>query len=177
MDSIGPDNSLDSTELENLDRLEAVTRRGLDTYFEVGEALAEIGDAELYRETHRTFAAYLRERWGIHGPHGPRLVDARDVPDPPSSLDAVSGRLVTQLRWRLAQSSGTIAHVAHQLETHPFDLDEDARDRLRGDVLVIEHELAMLRALLSSIDWDAEFERTLREEFPRFDTEADSEDE
>jgi hypothetical protein len=42
---------------------------------------------------------------------------------------------------------------------------------------VIEHELAMLRALLSSIDWDAEFERTLREEFPRFDTDADSGDE
>jgi hypothetical protein len=173
MGSIGPDNSLNRTELENLDRLEAVVRRGLDTYAEVGEALAEIRDAQLYRETHRSFEAYLRERWGVNGP---RLIDARDVPDPPSSLDAVSGRLLTQLRWRLAQSSGTIAHVAHQLETHPFELDEDARDQLRDDVLVIEEQMAVLGALLSSIDWDAEFERTLREELPRPETDADSDD-
>jgi hypothetical protein len=170
MDSTGPDNNLNSTEMENLDRLEAVAQRGLHTYAEVREALAEIRDAQLYRKTHRTFDAYLSERWGIDRPqpwrqHRDRLADLVGV------------RLFPRLRWLLAQSSGTIADAAHQLESHPFDVDDDAREQLRDDVLVIEEELAMLRALLDSIDWDAEFGRMLRGEISEPETDADFDDE
>jgi hypothetical protein len=216
MGSIDPDNSLNSTEKENLDRFEATAERGLRTYADVAGALAEIRDAALYRGTHRTFEAYLSERWGIDGPCSSPLRDAPEVPEalaklcrdiraalgpeltvadirltldklpirtelapepaPKPSLppDLVNGRLLLQLRWLLAQSSGTIADVAYQLETFPFDLDEDARDQLRDDVLLIEEELALLRVLVGSIDWDAELERMLRE---RPETDADSEDE
>jgi hypothetical protein len=41
------------TELEN------VIERGLSTFVEVGNALLEIRDSKLYRETHPTFEAYL----------------------------------------------------------------------------------------------------------------------
>jgi hypothetical protein len=167
MGSIDPDNNLDSTEIEKLDRLEAVARSGLDTFAEVREALAEIRDAELYRETHGRFEDYLRERWGINRPHGWRPNPGR----PPGLIG------LPRLRWLLAQSSGTIADVAHQLETHSFDLDDHAREQLRDDVLVIEEELAMLGALIASIDWDAEFERLLRDEIPGPETDADYEDE
>jgi hypothetical protein len=44
---------------------EAVIERGLGTFMEVGTALAEIRDQGLYRDTHGTFEAYCRERWGL----------------------------------------------------------------------------------------------------------------
>jgi hypothetical protein len=167
MGNIDPDNNLDSTEIERLDWLETVARSGLDTFAKVREALAEIRDAQLYRETHGTFEDYLRDVWSINGPRV-----SRPNPDRPPDLVGLP-----RLRWLLAQSSGTIADVAHQLETYPFALDDDAREQLRDDVLVIEEELVMLGALLASIDWDAEFERLLRDEIPGPETDADAEDE
>src|SRR5215472_16692707 len=128
MDTTGPDNNLNSTEMENLDRSEAVVQSGLHTYAEVREALAEIRDERLYRNTHRTFEAYLSERWGINRPQLWR--QSRD-----RLADLVGDRLFPRLRWLLAQSSGTIADAAHQLETHPFDVDDEAREQLRDDVL------------------------------------------
>ncbi len=43
---------------------EATIERGLQTFVEVGQALAEIRDRRLYRQSHATFEAYCNERWG-----------------------------------------------------------------------------------------------------------------
>lgn len=61
----GPDNTLNNSEIEVLHRLETVAQAGLRSDTEVGEALAAIRDAQLYRGTHSTFEAYRRDRWGI----------------------------------------------------------------------------------------------------------------
>jgi len=37
--------------------------RGLKTFIDVGQALAEIRDSRLYKGTHDTFEAYCRDRW------------------------------------------------------------------------------------------------------------------
>jgi hypothetical protein len=176
MGSKGPDNSLNRTEIEKLDRLEAVAQRGLATHAEVVEALTKIRDAHLYRETHHTFEAYLRERWGIDAGPGSRPIDAPHVPDARSIREVVGGGLLPRLRWLLAQSSGTIADVAHQVETRPFDLDGHARAQLLDDIRVVEDELMMLGALLAPIDWDTEFERLLRDEIPGPEIDADSDE-
>lgn len=39
--------------------------RGLKTFIDVGQALAEIRDSRLYKGTHDTFEDYCRERWGF----------------------------------------------------------------------------------------------------------------
>ena len=65
MSSTNPDNTLTSAEVEHLDTLEAIVQRGLDADLQLGSALAEISDASLYRGTHQTFEAYLRDRWGL----------------------------------------------------------------------------------------------------------------
>lgn len=39
--------------------------RGLKTFIDVGQALAEIRDSRLYKGTHDTFEAYCQERWQI----------------------------------------------------------------------------------------------------------------
>jgi hypothetical protein len=55
--------TLTPTESADLTRLEAVAQRGLGTYVQVGAVLAEIRDRHLYRDSHPSFEAYLRERW------------------------------------------------------------------------------------------------------------------
>ena len=89
-----------------------------------------------------------------------------------------ASRLLPRLRLLLTQSSGTIADVVHQVETRAVDLDADAREQLRDDVLVLDEELATLKTLLvAPIDWDAEHERLLAGEIPPFDDGDEHEDE
>jgi hypothetical protein len=203
MSSTNPDNLPTRTEVEQLKKLEAIVQRGLDTDLELGNALAEISDASLYRATHQTFEAYLRDRWdirrspddqlslaaGIADPpsndlelpapgaepeprgvasvcgggrdalanvweqirhaftdDGVSAVDLRVTvhrreqpaelkPEPPPPGDLEAGELQARLGWLLTQASGTIADIAHQLETRAADLDDDAREQLRDDLL------------------------------------------
>jgi hypothetical protein len=63
----------------NLARHEQVIERGLNTFVEVGEALSAIRDGRLYRESHTTFEAYCRERWGMSASRARQLCGASDV--------------------------------------------------------------------------------------------------
>ncbi len=56
--------------------LEATIERGLATFIEVGQALMEIRERRLYRETHATFEDYCRERWGLKRPRAYELIEA-----------------------------------------------------------------------------------------------------
>jgi len=54
------------TDVDELAALEAVVARGLDTFVEVGQALAAICDRRLYLAAgYRSFEQYLRGRWGM----------------------------------------------------------------------------------------------------------------
>lgn len=66
-------------ERARLAQLEAVVERGMQTFVDVGLALAEIRDARLYRETHTTFELYLDERWAMSRAKGYRMIDAAQV--------------------------------------------------------------------------------------------------
>jgi len=63
----------------SLPELEAVIERGQQTFIEVGRALLEIRDRRLYRETHATFEAYCRERWGWGRHYANRHIQAAQV--------------------------------------------------------------------------------------------------
>ena len=221
MSSTNPEHNLTPAELENLNRLEAVAQHGLDTYVEVGNALAEIRDRHLYRDSHPSFETYARERWGVdissratptaerqkpcealaraceetlsaladedrraievrvavrkQGEPG-SLEDGRSW-DPWEIADAIGDELVPTLRWLLTQAGGTVGRVTHQLEHRAADIDDDARAQLRDDVLVLDDELATLKALLLGlIDWDSELARLLKGELPPLDIDRDPED-
>ena len=62
-----------------LDRCEAVIRRGLDTFVEVGTALLKIRDGDLYKRDYSTFEDYCRERWGFTRMHASRMIAAAEV--------------------------------------------------------------------------------------------------
>ncbi len=184
MRSPSPDNTLSSAEVERLNRLEAIVQRALDADVEVGNAFADIEDAWLYRGTHQTFDAYLRDRWGISRSRGHQLVEAAekadrpfpDVDEPAPGTELEASKLLPWLRLLLRESSGAIADVVHQVETRAVDLDDEAREQLRDDMLVLDEEYATLKALLvAPVDWDAEHERLLAGEIPPFDDDGDDE--
>ncbi|MGO8683426.1 MAG: hypothetical protein ACLQUT_02430 [Thermoleophilia bacterium] len=59
--------------------LETIIERGQQTFVEVGNALMEIRDQRLYRETHATFEAYCKERWGWSRISAYRHIEAAEV--------------------------------------------------------------------------------------------------
>lgn len=66
-------------ERSRLEQLESVIERGLATFVEVGEALAEIRDSRLYLESHGSFEDYCRQRWGLGRSRAYQLIDAAAV--------------------------------------------------------------------------------------------------
>ena len=73
---------LSSTENDRLKHCETIIQKGLDTFVQVGEALLEIRDSRLYRDSdnpERTFEDYCRERWKFTHRHANRLIEASDV--------------------------------------------------------------------------------------------------
>ena len=65
--------------VRKLEELEAIIGRGLQSFVEVGNALLEIRDSRLYRDTHPTFEAYCKERWGMSRFYAHRLIDGAKV--------------------------------------------------------------------------------------------------
>lgn len=71
--------ALSPAERSRLVDCERVIKRGLTTFVEVGEALAEIRDSRLYRVRHATFEDYCRERWQLSRPRAYELIGAAAV--------------------------------------------------------------------------------------------------
>lgn len=67
------------TESRDLIRLEAIVAKGMRTFVEVGESLAEIRDRRLYRIEHATFADYCKAKWKMSDRRARQLMDAAEV--------------------------------------------------------------------------------------------------
>lgn len=74
-----PPHRLSSPDRDRLQRLEAIVEEGLTTFIRVGNALREIRDRRLYRETHDSFNAYCQDRWGIGRHYAYRQIRASAV--------------------------------------------------------------------------------------------------
>lgn len=70
---------LTTTEAAKLAECEDVISRGLQTFIEVGYALAAVQESRLYRATHRTFDEYCAERWNLSRSYASRLTQASMV--------------------------------------------------------------------------------------------------
>jgi len=73
------DTAIATGEAVRLAELEATIERGLHTFVDVGNALLEIRDSRLYRETHGTFEDYCRDRWGFTRMRASQLINAAEV--------------------------------------------------------------------------------------------------
>lgn len=75
---------LDATERALLTSYEAVIQQGLESFVEVGNALAAVRDKRLYRATFGTFEEYCQAKWNLTRGYVNRIVAASEAA---SSLD------------------------------------------------------------------------------------------
>jgi hypothetical protein len=71
--------ALDMDESRDLIALEKIVAKGLQTFAEVGDALAEIRDRKLYKIEHATFADYCKQKWKMSDRRARQLMDAAAV--------------------------------------------------------------------------------------------------
>jgi len=70
---------LTASESTALAEHEAVIERGIQTFYEVGIALADIRDRKLYRADYGTFEEYAEKRWQMSRPRAYQLIEAAAV--------------------------------------------------------------------------------------------------
>lgn len=153
----------------SLPELERVIERGQQTFIEVGRALLEIRDRRLYRETHATFEAYCRERWGWSRQHAMRQMDAAQVADavtptgviPPTEREARAMLDRLEPEERKAVREGTTSPRTVQKMTEPIRRPKrETPDEHTQVIELVRHHLTQLRkeyALVSYWQpvWDA----------------------
>ncbi len=76
-----PETSLSQTPATSLEENEAIIQRGLNTFYEVGNALICIRDNRLYKENYSTFEDYCLKKWEITRQHANRLISSSKVID------------------------------------------------------------------------------------------------
>jgi hypothetical protein len=119
--------TLTTTEATRLADLERIVERGMQTFIDVGLALAEIRGQHLYRATHPTFKAYCESRWGFSDSRGRQLIAAaRTVTDV-----TAAGLPAPKTEGEARQLARTLRDLA-SLEQHPLvrgllpDIEGDA---------------------------------------------------
>lgn len=91
-------NALTQKEISDFEQLEKVVSKGQKTFVEVGLALNEIRERELFRKDYKTFEAYCQGRWGWSRQRGHQLIQASEVVKalPPSLSTAVDNEAVAR---------------------------------------------------------------------------------
>lgn len=117
-----------SGELDRLGHLESIIDRGIATFMEVGQALAEIRDTRLYRATHGTFESYCRDRFGFSRAHGYRLIRAATLAEMSPVGDIQNERQARAVLERVSDISDIEAswRAHHDASLAALDLVEAA---------------------------------------------------
>jgi hypothetical protein len=90
---------------------EAVIERGLASFLEMGLALLRIRDGRLYRRTHRTFARYCQQRWGLSRSYAYELMEAGQVAEALSGIADVPNASIALELAALKDDPATMAAV------------------------------------------------------------------
>lgn len=86
-------NKLTTAERNRLEKYEATIQSHFESFRLAGEALQNIRDSRLYRETHATFEDYCREKWEMSKTQANRLIAAAKVVE---NISAVAPKSVTE---------------------------------------------------------------------------------
>lgn len=87
---------LSSEEKLNLTTYEEIIEKGLKTFIEVGNALFEIKNNKLYRESFTTFEAYCKERWQLKRQRAYELMGAAEIVNQLSEISDKTNLLPTK---------------------------------------------------------------------------------
>jgi hypothetical protein len=85
-----------------LERLEGVIKTNIGAFYEVGRALMEIRDKELYKlkytGAYQTFEQYCKEVWDMSRPRAYQLIDAAEVKNNLSTIVDIPPATESQTR-------------------------------------------------------------------------------
>jgi hypothetical protein len=101
---------LSAMERTQLDTYESTIKAGLQTFYEVGNALLAIRDGRLYRRDFATFEDYCRGRWGMGASRARQLIGAAGVV---ANLEGVTN--VTLSNESQARALASLAPESQQL--------------------------------------------------------------
>jgi hypothetical protein len=89
---------LSQQERKTLTACEKTITANIRSFVKVGESLRAIRDRRLYRETHKTFEAYCRDRWDFTRTHGYRLIASAETMEVLSPVGGALPTAETQVR-------------------------------------------------------------------------------
>ncbi len=101
--------------LEERDRkaeLEKVVNHGVRTFVEVGNALRQIRDSQLYRQEFKTFQEYCQAKWGWNASRARQLIGAADVQKSVTTVTLSSERQARELARVPQDLRETVIEVA-----------------------------------------------------------------
>lgn len=104
--------ALTKSEQAELARLCKVVDEGLSSFLAVGTALVEINEKRLYRQSHETFEAFVRERWGITRQRAYQLMEAAEIKSEMSTSglhQEIAGEITSERQLRELSRVGTEA--------------------------------------------------------------------
>lgn len=109
-------------ESDALQNAEKTIERGLSTFIDVGQALAEIRDQRLYRADYGTFEDYCADRWQMSRPRAYQLIDAAEVAESlstkvdksPELNERQARALKPVIKEHGVERAAEIAHELHQ---------------------------------------------------------------
>jgi hypothetical protein len=136
-----------------LAELEQVIERGLETFVEVGEALRRIRDERLYRESHKTFEAYCRERWGMSRQRAHQQIEAASIAGTLSTIVDIPNEAVARELAPLKDDEAELVAVCRALRAkHGEKLTAEKVHAAVTERITFEKRVGSLKSS-NSVEW------------------------
>lgn len=133
----------------SITELEDIIGRGLETFVEVGDALAEVRDAKLYLQFHPTFEEYCSERWGLSRSRSYELIEAAEItkavsgiPDTPKPANAGQATALRPLKDEPEKAAAAMRNAAADGKPTAKKITEAVKEMVEEKVAEAEAKAA-----------------------------------
>lgn len=146
-----------------LSKCEATIERGLSTFIDVGNAIREIRDERLYRDSYVTFEDYCRQRWEWGRSHAYRHIEAAETAEAVSPMGDIGNERHARELSPLAKANPEAAQTlfSELLDEHGEKLTAkkikqavDARVQRDGELDRLPAEVARIVKEIDPADCD-----------------------
>jgi hypothetical protein len=151
MNSLAKKENTDLTDSEEsrLTELERDIKNGIAVFTSVGDALLEIRDGKLYRNTHGTFESYCRDKWQIGKTHAYQLINQSVVA---ASIGEAAG---------LSANADISEFAAREIKPHLAAVTEEIRTKVEAGADPVKTTYEVIEAKRAEIKAEPEADHGL----------------
>jgi len=136
---------LNVVERRELQSLEEIIQRSLNTLIESGAALLSIRDKKLWRESHKSFEAYVRDKWDIEKNYANKIIASSEtvkklgtiVPKTPRAAEITREGQLRELSGVPSESLAAVVNQAAKIAGDDTITAKDLR-QAREAVLTVQ---------------------------------------